>query len=280
MRIFVLGNALRPGVVEQAERLLPFIKKHCQVVLVDLEQKEDLSRHQADLTLVLGGDGAILRAARQMGYQQYPVLGINLGRLGFLADLGVQELESCLPQVAKGDFRITNHVMFECTGSHPAMGGPHLGLNEVVIHAGAPFHMIDMELQIDQETVCTYTADGLILSTPIGSTAHNLSAGGPIINQELEAFAITPICPHVLTGRSLVDSAGKTFQIKVTRAAFGTTLVIDGQDRFPIESGTVITIKKAPVQFRLAKVTGKSLYKSLREKLNWGLQPNYRQEPK
>src|SRR5438552_14887322 len=114
-RIFVLGNAYRSGVKEEAERLLPYLEEHAEVVAVDLSQERDLSRTSADVALVLGGDGAILRAARQMGYQQVPVLGINMGKLGFLADLSPGDIDACLPQLVAGEFCVTSHVMFECS---------------------------------------------------------------------------------------------------------------------------------------------------------------------
>src|SRR5579872_4388676 len=113
-RIFVLGNARRPGVLEEVERLLPFLCNHCEVVLTDLRQEADLGNRSADLALVLGGDGAILRAARQMGYHQTPVLGVNLGKLGFLADLTPDELCTVFPRVVAGEYRVAQHLMFEC----------------------------------------------------------------------------------------------------------------------------------------------------------------------
>src|SRR3954471_3405416 len=131
MRVMVLGNGQRPGVPEEAERLLPFVRQHCEVVLVDLFQEKDLGPYEADLTLVLGGDGAILRAARQMGYRQTPVLGVNLGTLGFLADLTVEQHCSCFPQVVQGDYRVTSHVMYECLLEGPEGNRTFLGLNEV-----------------------------------------------------------------------------------------------------------------------------------------------------
>src|SRR5438105_5533378 len=128
MRAFVLGNVNRPGVKEQAEQLLPFLSEHCQIVVFDLCQEKDLSGLTADLALVLGGDGAILRAARQMGYRQTPVLGVNLGKLGFLADLSPEELRQCFPQVVAGDYRITHHVMLEVTIESPQERRTLLGL--------------------------------------------------------------------------------------------------------------------------------------------------------
>jgi NAD+ kinase len=277
-RIFVLGNAHRPGVKDEANRLLPFLQEHCEVVVYDLLQEQDLSRAQADLALVLGGDGAILRAARQMGYQQTPVLGINLGKLGFLADLRPEEVRASFPRVVHGEYRITSHLMFECQVQTSRETRTYLGLNEIVFQTGPPFRMIDLDLAVDGEIVSGFSGDGLILSTPVGSTAHSLSAGGPILGQELPAFVITPICPHTLTNRPVVDSADKLYTITVRRGDAGTSLIIDGQDIIPLGPEDQITIRKAPVCFQLVKVPGRSYYQTLRDKLRWGTPPNYRLE--
>ncbi len=281
MRIVVLGNAGRPGVREEAERLLPFLRQYCDIVLVDLEQEKDLSTCGADLTLVLGGDGAILRAARQMGYRQTPVLGVNLGRLGFLADLSPDELCDAFPRVVQGEYRITEHLMFECRIESPAERRTVLGLNEIALQSGPPFHMIELDLLLDGEVVSGYTGDGLIVSTPVGSTAHSLSAGGPILGQELSAFVITPICPHTLTNRPVVDSADKVYTIAVRRLppSANPVLVIDGQEQGRLTAEHRVTVRKAPVSFRLVKVPGRSYYQTLRDKLHWGAPPNYRSEP-
>jgi NAD+ kinase len=152
-------------------------------------------------------------------------------------------------------------------------------LNEVVVHAGPPFHLIDLDLIVDGETVSRFSGDGLIVSTPIGSTGHSLSAGGPILGQELSAFVITPICPHTLTNRPVVDSADKVYTIVVRRAAAGTTLIVDGQVNVPLRTGQRIVVRRAPVTFGLVKVPGHTYYRTLREKLNWGSGPNFRAEP-
>lgn len=281
MRILVLGNANRPGVREEADRLLPFLRCHCEIVLVDLEQKNDLSTCNADLTLVLGGDGAILRAARQMGYRQTPVLGVNLGRLGFLADLSPEELCSVFPRVVHGDYRVTKHLMFECLVESPSEQHIVLGLNEIALQSGPPFHMIGLDLIVDGEVVSGYSGDGLIISTPVGSTAHSLSAGGPILGQELSAFVVTPICPHTLTNRPVVESADKVYTIAVRRLlpTSSLVLVIDGQEHGQLTVEHRVTVRKAPVAFQLVKVPGRSYYQTLRDKLHWGAPPNYRHEP-
>ena len=279
MRIFVLGNAARPGVAEEAERLLPFLGAHCQVVVFDLRAATELPPATADLALVLGGDGAILRAARQMGYRQTPVLGVNLGKLGFLADLSPDELRQVWPRVLQRDYQVTQHLMFECLVETAEEAETYLGLNDVSIHAGPPFHMIELDLLVDGQVVASISGDGLIIATPIGSTAHSLSAGGPIVGQELSAFAITPISPHSLTMRPVVDSADKVYTIVPRRLSAGSALVIDGQDALPLTPAHRVTVRRAPVTFGLVKVPGHNYYQTLRDKLRWGTGPNYRTEP-
>ncbi|HBH54650.1 MAG TPA: NAD(+) kinase [Planctomycetaceae bacterium] len=232
----------------------------------------------ADLVLVLGGDGAILRACRQMGTHQLPVVGVNHGRLGFLADLSQDEFREHLARLVRRDYQVVSHLMFRCV-HHPANGSASqewLGLNEVVVSAGGSLRMIDVELAIGGETVTTYSADGVLISTPVGSTAHNLSAGGPILRQDLPAFVITPICPHTLTNRPLVDSADVTYRLTVPRAPEGTMLVVDGQIRVPLAPGDHVEVSRAPVAFQMAKVPGSSYYTTLHRKLGWGGRPNYR----
>ncbi|MBY0512985.1 MAG: NAD(+)/NADH kinase [Gemmataceae bacterium] len=281
MRFFILGNARKPQVVEAAARSRPLFDRLGTVVAFDLRQELDLSGLTADVAVVFGGDGAILHAARQLGYRQIPVLGVNLGKLGFLADLPPDELARYLPEVVAGNYRVTSHLMFECEYHLDGPGSTRqvlLGLNEVVVHARAVGHVAELDLLIDGEPVTAFTGDGLILSTPIGSTAHSLSAGGPILSQELPAFTITPICPHTLTYRPLVDAADKLYTIRVRRAE-GAALTADGQALGNLAEGQAVTVRRAPVAFQLVKVPGRTYYQTLRDKLRWGVPPNYRTEP-
>jgi NAD+ kinase len=284
VKLYVLGNANRPGVREEADRLLPLLREHADVLVVDLNQEQDLAKHPpADLALVLGGDGAILRAVRQMGYRQIPVLGVNLGRLGFLADLQPEDLRGRFPEVLRGEYRVTRHLMFECVIANvegdTSQPRTLLGLNEVAVHAMPPFHMLEMVLEVDGDVVAKFSGDGLILSTPVGSTGHNLSAGGPILEQQLEAFVITPICPHTLTYRPVVDTAEKTYTITLGSPAEEAMVVIDGQETVPLTSGQRVRIRRAPVTCGLVKLPGRSVYQTLRDKLRWGAPPHYRGDP-
>lgn len=248
-----------------------------ETVAVDEGDGVDLTPWTVDLVVVLGGDGAILRACRQMGPRQFPILGVNLGRLGFLADLSPQQFFEYFPQIRERAYHVVQHLMFACRLSRgDGTVESFLGLNEVVVSSGASLRMIDVRLAINGESVTTYSGDGVILSTPVGSTAHNLSAGGPILRQDLQAFVITPICPHTLTNRPLVDSADCVYSLTAPDAPEGTMLVIDGQIRLPLGPNDCIEVRKAPVSLQMAKVPCSSYYDTLHRKLGWGGQTQYR----
>jgi NAD+ kinase len=269
VKLLLLGNAHRAGVTEEADRLLPFLRAHCEVMVCDFHQRCDLGALPlADLALVLGGDGAILRAARQMGYRQIPVLGVNLGRLGFLADLRPDEVRACFPRIVQNEYRLTRHLMYECIVEDGTTSRTFLGLNEVVFHTVPPFGILELELQLDGAVVARFSGDGLIVSTPIGSTAHSLSAGGPILGQELQAFVITPICPHSLTYRPVVESADHACTVHLCRGGEHAMLIIDGQDNVQLSAHHRVTVRRAPVAFTLVKVPGHSFYQTLRIGLN------------
>ncbi len=232
----------------------------------------------ADMVVVLGGDGSILRGCRQLGSRQLPILGINLGRLGFLADLSPHEFQAGLHLLADGQYSIVEHLMFQCT-HHAGDGTVHrdLGLNEVTITSGGSLKMLDIDLRIDDEEVTTFSCDGLIISTPVGSTAHNLSAGGPILRQELQVFVITPICPHTLTVRPIVDSASRTYRLRVKESQPGVMLVIDGQIRRPLLATDSILVQRAQPTLKLVRLPGYSYYGTLHRKLGWQGQLDYRE---
>ncbi len=247
-----------------------------QVTGVYIDDLDPLPSSDVDIAVVLGGDGAILRACRHFGPDQIPILGVNLGRLGFLADLTPTDFTNKIPELQARHFSIVPHLMFECLHKH-ANGTfeSYLGLNEVAILSGASLSMIDIDLSIDDEPVTTFSGDGLIVSTPVGSTAHNLSAGGPILRQDLRAFVITPICPHTLTIRPIIDRANAEYRLIVEDAPEGVTLVVDGQIKVPFAAGDEVIIRAAPVSFELVRLTGYSFYGTLHRKLGWHGQPRY-----
>jgi NAD+ kinase len=171
---------------------------------------------------------------------------------------------------------VVSHLMFVC--EHVCGDGSverYLGLNEAALMSAGALRMVDVDLSVDGRPVTTYSGDGLIISTPVGSTAHSLSAGGPILRQDLQAFVVTPICPHTLTVRPLVDSADCSYRVTAPNAPDGVTLVIDGQIKVPFGPQDAATIRRAPVSFQLARLAGHSFYGTLHRKLGWAGQPRY-----
>lgn len=272
--VVVLAAINRPRVQAELESIQRVIAKSAEILAVDLDQSYDFSSRPVDLVLVLGGDGSILSAARQMGLHQAPVVGVNLGRLGFLAALGRSQLEQFWPQICAGAFPVADHVMLECAVWRKGRKLDHqLALNEAAILGGPPFSMLHIDLYVDQELASTYSCDGLIVSTPVGSTAHNLSAGGPILHRSLQALVVSPICPHTLTMRPVVDSADRVFELVVRQGNESTTAVVDGRVHCALQVDDRLCVQRAPVSFKMISIPSKSEYQTLREKLGWGDNP-------
>ena len=281
LRLVIVTRDDSPRVQSAWTSLEAFLRHRPSVEIAEVIIGEEIGppTQQADLALVLGGDGAILRACRGFGAQQLPIMGINLGRLGFLADLSPEEFRQQIHRMESHDYQVVHHLMLEC--EHRRADGSsrtYLGLNEAAVLSAGSLSMIDVELSIGGVHVTTYSADGLIISTPVGSTAHSLSAGGPILQQSLQAFVVTPISPHTLTNRPLVDRADLEYRLTLPRVPEGVMLTVDGQVREPFRPGDEIIVRRAPVTFQLARLTGHSYYKTLNQKLGWGGQPRYQRK--
>jgi NAD+ kinase len=270
-RVIILADGSRAEMREAVDRLRPTIERYLPVTGVSLDFAASLDGFAADLAAVLGGDGSILRAAHQMGYRQRPVLGVNLGRLGFLAALQPEQLEQALPEIAAGRHHVVEHLMIECSATRNGAPLYHsLGLNEASVLAGPPFTMVDIELYVDGELVTTYSCDGLIVSTPVGSTAHSLSAGGPILRNNMQALVIVPISPHTLTHRPVVDSADRTIELAVPKPHEGTSLIVDGRVLGTLQPEDRVRIVRSEARFQMVEVRGQSYYRTLHDKLGWG----------
>ncbi len=241
---------------------------------IDLSADSDLSQLPADIAVVLGGDGTVLHTARRMDDHPTPVLGVNVGRLGFLADLTPAAFFERLTDLAGRRFMVENLMTLSCTLT-PRKGPTQnfRGLNDAVLRAAPFFHLIEIGLSIDGESVMTYRGDGLILATPVGSTAHSLSAGGPILPPNAHMFVVTPLCAHTLTQRPLVDSAHKTYDLVSLGDGAATVLVIDGQVQIPLQAGDRVTIRRGKTPFPMIRLPGYSFYRTLRDKLGWGAYP-------
>ncbi len=266
-----MGFGGRPQVVAEAQRVRSAVERYARIVASDSNFSKDLSSVEADVAIVLGGDGSILRAAHQMGNRQLPVIAVNLGKLGFLADLSPGELPDVMRDFCAGKLDRVEHLMLQCRVFRE--GQVHcqqLGLNEVAVQTGPPFTIMDVDLYVDSELVTTYSCDGLIVSTPVGSTAHSLSAGGPILRKDLQAFVILPISPHTLTNRPVVDSSERVYELVVAKPNPGTSVVVDGRVLCTLEAGDRVRVERAAPRFTLVVAPGHSYYRTLREKLGWG----------
>ncbi len=271
LRVFLLGAGQRPEVRAEAERLQSVLEPLADVVCSDFTGTVDLSNTEADLAIVLGGDGSILRAAHQMQYRQVPVAAVNLGKLGFLANMTPADVPGILRDFAAGQLTVLEHLMFECSVLRDGKTvHRQLGLNETVVQAGSPFRLIDIDLCVDSDLVTTYSCDGLIVATPVGSTAHCLAAGGPILQKSIQAFVVVPLSPHALTMRPVVDSADRVYEMCVARPNPGTSVVVDGRELCGLQPGDRVRVERAAPQFKLVVNPGHTYYRSLREKLGWG----------
>ena len=279
LRVLVVGPGEVGRVEAEAERIAGLLAGRGHEVARRIAPRDDWDEGgcaaaglaPADLVIVLGGDGSILRTARWMGYDQVPVLGVNLGTLGFLADVSPDDVAAALDDIAAGRFRLVGHLLFEC---EVVRGGAvvqrQLGLNETSILAGPPFSMIEIRLFVDGHLATTYRADGLIVATPAGSTAYSLSAGGPIVRKDLDAFVFTPLNPHTLTNRPVVDAATRTYELVVPRPNAGSACVVDGRLVAPLEAGDVVRVRRAEPRFTLVETARSGYYRTLRDKLGWG----------
>jgi len=273
LSVAILGNGTKTDVPVAADLIATAMNDVPGLKLtdIDLGAESDLSGLSAHVALVLGGDGTVLHTARRMGDRPIPVLGVNLGHLAFLADLTPEALIERLPDLAERRFTIDHLMTLDAMlarKGEPAQH--HRALNDVVLRAAPSFQLLSIDLSIDGECVMTYRGDGVIVATPMGSTAHSLSAGGPILPPDAHMFVITPICPHTLTQRPLVDCTHKVFELTSNNPDGSTYLVVDGQVQIPLNRGDAIAIRRGASSFPMVRLPGQTFYRTLRDKLGWG----------
>lgn len=231
-----------------------------------LEFTEDV-----DIIMSLGGDGTLLGVARQVAEKGTPILGVNLGQLGFLTDLEMPDLYPSLEKLLKGDYKIEPRMMLAAEvlreGSSVAN---FVALNDVVINKGPISRIIRLETYVGNDYLATYRADGIIIASPTGSTAYSLSAGGPIVNPELEVMIVTPICPHSLYARPFILSHNQEIRVVLKSDSPENMVTIDGQIGYPLQKNDCVIIRKAAVYTNLVKVKGRSFSEVLRLKMREG----------
>lgn len=229
----------------------------------------DLGR-EADLLVVLGGDGTILHLVGQLGDNIKPVFGINIGALGFLTCLNSSAYAEAVECIAAGKMVFSERTLLDVAVITPGNESARMtGLNDVVLSRGEVSRLIRLQTRVNGEVLTEFNADGLIVATPTGSTAYSLSAGGPILAPESGAFVITPICPHVLTNRSIIVDEDAVIEIEVTEREYPVFLTVDGREPLRIETGTRVEIKKSGRVLPLASLPGVSFFGVVRQKLKW-----------
>ena len=271
----------RAQAVELAGELVAWITRQGLTALVEAENvgsigggngasKEDIIA-RADLIVVLGGDGTLLSVARLMQQRAVPILGVNLGGLGFLTAVTTDELLPMIERVLVGDFRVDRRMTLDVTlrREHTALAERQV-LNEAVITKGALARIIDLDTTVDDQEVCVYKADGLIVTTPTGSTAYSLSAGGPIVHPSVGVMVLSPICSHTLTNRPIVLPDSAVVRVSVRSLDEDVVLTLDGQEGMKLHSGDVVEIRKGSTSVPLVQSEARSYFDVLRSKLRWG----------
>ncbi len=222
-----------------------------------------------DLILVFGGDGTMLRVAREVAGLQTPLLGINIGSLGFLTAVSSDEMSKALRCIWDGHYSLESRALIEARGTFKGKKVFCCALNDFVVSRGLDSRLISLDVIVDDELLTNYRCDGLILSSPTGSTAYSLSAGGVIVHPQAEVFQLTPICPHTLSNRSVIIGLDSRITVKAVSARPETILSADGQHISEIPPGGSVTFKRSPHSVALMRLTGTSFFHSLRRKLHW-----------
>lgn len=223
----------------------------------------------SDLLLVFGGDGTILRVVREIAGSATPLLGIHVGGLGFLAEVTAGSLGVAMEQIAGGDYRIAARPLMQAERSGGPESAPLRALNDFVFSRGEVSRMIELDVAVDGEDLTRYRCDGLIVSSPTGSTAYSLAAGGAIVSPSARVFTITPICPHALSNRSVIVDIESTVAVRVRSERLDTYLTTDGQVAEKLRVGDEVRIRRAAEEVRLMQLGGSSFFRTLQRKLHW-----------
>ncbi|HEX4638821.1 MAG TPA: NAD(+)/NADH kinase [Chthoniobacterales bacterium] len=276
--IGLIAHTGKPGVGELIKSLTAEFARLKMSILLEKETARISEQHsdltiadlgaKADLLVIVGGDGTILNATGQLGDTMPPIFGINVGSLGFLTTSSSQAFREAVETIASGKMTFSSRALLEV-----ALGDskqkPLIALNDAVFSRGEVSRLIRLRAKVNGETLTEFNADGLIVATPTGSTAYSLSAGGPILEPESGVFVITPICPHVLTNRSIIVSDRSSIEIEASERDYPVFLTVDGRDPVRIAAGATVQIRKAAKMLQLAAMPGTSFFSVVRQKLKW-----------
>lgn len=280
-RVGLIANADKPSSIPLIRRAISLIRaSHRQVitdattaalVAMELPVCSDVAAlaRAVDFIIVFGGDGTMLRIAREAAGSRTPLIGINVGSLGFLTDVQAHQLPLALEQIWAGETILESRALIQATVKPHSERVHEIALNDFVISRGATPRLIDLEVTVDGAALTRYRCDGLIVCTPTGSTAYSLSAGGAVVSPTAEVITLTPICPHTLSNRSVVVGLKSTIRVTVRSRRADTYLTADGQKLIPLAANEVVTIQRSRHSIRLLHLAGSSFFETLRKKLNW-----------
>ncbi len=280
-KIGIIANVEKEKIADHVRSLQKWLKDKGVAVFLEEEiskkvalggglKGNELAR-KSQLVVVLGGDGTMLRAARLVAGHKVPILGINMGSFGYLTEVNLNEIHPTLELIIQGKFDTEKRMMLDVSIRHgKAITNVGSVLNDVVINRGSLSRMNELELEVNGKYLTTYKGDGLIVSTPTGSTAYSLSAGGPIVFPGKDLIIINPICPHTLTNRPIIFSENSNLKITLWSKDKGAMLTLDGQEAYRITSGDIVTVKKSKHATMLILSPYRSHGEILRSKLGWG----------
>ena len=261
----IYGNAYkRQEISPFIERAVAYLESHNATSLVEPEDVEGV-----DYIISMGGDGTFLEAANKVGNREIPILGVNMGRLGFLADVLPSEIETTLDHVLRGDYVIENHTVIKLEANGETIECNPFALNDIAVLKRDSASMISIKAYVNGDFLVNYQADGLIIATPTGSTAYSLSNGGPIIVPQSGSLCITPVAPHSLNIRPIVINDTSVIELEVCSRSHNFLVAIDGRSMKMAEE-TRLTIRKAPYTIKLIKLKSQRYFSTLHEKLMWG----------
>jgi len=270
--VYLIGNARKPGAAETFHRLSDWLQTKGVLGGADLDGRPELINDaKPDFIIALGGDGTILSVGQAMAHRQVPIIGVNLGKLGYLADFSVEELEHYLDRILSDPSLVSMRMMLDVRVIDPAgEAWSGIALNDCVIRVGQPFRTISLAVHFNNQPVTTIVGDGLIIATPTGSTAHNMSCGGPIVEPDISAILMTPKCPHSLSHRPVVVGSDAQVSVTIDKTSEGAAVVLDGQSVHTVTGGTEICLSKSKEMFQLVRHPHRESWDTLTMKLKWG----------
>ena len=289
MRFGLIANLTRIGARQAIESVLTWAKQHGHELILSSDLKaavpadcklvsQDELAAQVDLIVSMGGDGTLLATGRSVGAHGTPILGVNLGSLGFLTPRTPDQIVSSLDAVVAGDYKLVERMLLKALVSGKEITDSFTALNDIVLDNGPTSRVLDINLRVNGEDVVTYKADGLVIATPTGSTAYSLAVGGPIMHPKMEAMIAAPIAAFSLTTRPMIFSGEDILELRILSRGRVANLTLDGQIVVGVREGEPVTIKKADFKLKFVTFQDSSYYKLLKNKLHWGVPPDYHSE--